>query len=62
MAPGSSIAAVASAGYVGLFTGPPLLGFVADTVGLSGAIGLVALLAGIVALAAGPVLRRSQAE
>ena len=60
MAPGASIAAVASAGYVGLFTGPPLLGFVADTVGLSGAIGLVALLAGIVAIGAGPVLRRSE--
>lgn len=56
MAPGSSIAAVATAGYVGLFTGPPLLGFVADAVGLSGAVGLVALLAGVIALAAGPVL------
>lgn len=56
MTPGSSIAAVASAGYIGLFTGPPLLGFVAETVGLSGAIGLVAVLAGVVALAAGPVL------
>lgn len=60
LAPGSSIAAVASAGYVGLFTGPPLLGFVADAVGLSGAIGLVALLAAGVAGAAGPVLRRSE--
>ena len=61
MAPGSSIAAVASAGYVGLFTGPPLLGFVADTLGLPWAIGVVALLAGVVSLAAGPVLRRSAA-
>jgi hypothetical protein len=58
LAPGTSIAAVASAGYVGLFTGPPLLGFVADTLGLSAAIGLVAMLAGMVALGAGPVLRR----
>lgn len=57
LAPGTSLAAVASAGYVGLFTGPPLLGFVAETVGLSGAIGLVAALAGVVALGAGPVLR-----
>lgn len=57
MAPGASIAAVSSAGYVGLFTGPPLLGFVAETVGLSGAMGLVAGLAGLVALVAGPVLR-----
>lgn len=61
MAPGSSIAAVASAGYVGLFTGPPLLGFVADTVGLAGAIGLVAVLAGVVALAAGPILQKTEA-
>lgn len=62
MAPGSSIAAVASAGYVGLFTGPPLLGFVAETVGLSGAVGLVAVLAGMVAFAAGPVLRTGEQE
>jgi MFS family permease len=58
MAPGASIAAVASAGYIGLFTGPPLLGFVADGVGLPGAIGVVALLAAIVALGAGPVFAR----
>lgn len=62
MAPGASIAAVASAGYVGLFTGPPLLGFVADTVGLSAAMGLVAVLAGIVAFVAGPVLRNEAGE
>lgn len=58
MAPGTSIAAVATAGYVGLFAGPPVLGFVADVLGLSWAIGLVAVLAGVVALAAGPVLRQ----
>ncbi len=58
LAPGTSIAAVASAGYVGLFTGPPLLGFVADALSLSWAIALVAVLAGIVSLSAGPVLRR----
>lgn len=57
MAPGTGIAAVATAGYIGLFTGPPLLGLVADTVGLAWAIGLVALLAGLVSVAAGPVLR-----
>ncbi len=61
MAPGASIAAVASAGYVGLFTGPPLLGLVADVAGLAGAIGVVAALAGIVALGAGPILRRTEA-
>lgn len=62
MAPGASIAAVATAGYVGLFAGPPLLGFVADAMGLSWAIGLVAVLAGVVALAAGPVLRQPAAS
>ena len=57
LAPGTSIAAVATAGYVGLFTGPPLLGFVAEALSLSWAIGIVAALAGLVALGAGPVLR-----
>lgn len=61
LAPGTSIAAVASAGYVGLFTGPPLLGFVADTLSLSWAMGVVAALAGLVALGAGPVLGRAAA-
>lgn len=59
MAPGASIAAVATAGYLGLFTGPPALGFVAETWGLAWAIGGVAVLAGLVSAAAGPVLRRS---
>jgi len=53
MAPGASIGAVASAGYVGLLAGPPVLGLVADVMGLSWAIGLVALLAGIVSAGAG---------
>jgi len=61
LAPGTSIAAVATAGYVGLFTGPPLLGFVAEHLGLSWAIAAIAGLAGIVALAAGPTLRRPPA-
>jgi predicted MFS family arabinose efflux permease len=57
LAPGMSIAAVATAGYVGLFTGPPLLGFVAEHLSLSWAIAAVAVLAGLVAAGAGPVLR-----
>lgn len=60
--PGTSIAAVATAGYVGLFSGPPLLGFVAETLSLSWAMGLVAVLAGVIALAAGPVLRHPTAS
>lgn len=62
LAPGTSIAAVATAGYVGLFTGPPLLGAIADTVGLAWGLGLVAMLAGIVAAGARPVLRRHPAS
>lgn len=58
MAPGTSIAAVATAGYLGLFTGPPLLGFLAEALSLSWAMGLVAVLAGFVAVTAGPVLPR----
>ena len=61
LAPGTSIAAVATAGYVGLFTGPPLLGFIAEHLGLSWAIAVVAALAGVVALAGGPTLRRPAA-
>ncbi len=59
MAPGTSIAAVATAGYVGLFSGPPLLGFVAETLSLSSAMGLVAGLVGLIALGAGPVLQHA---
>lgn len=58
LAPGASLAAVASAGYVGIASGPPLLGLVADTLGLSAAMGVVAILAGMVSLAAGPILQR----
>jgi len=61
LAPGTSIAAVATAGYVGLFTGPPLLGFIADHLSLSWAVAVVAAFAGVVALAAGPTLRRPTA-
>jgi predicted MFS family arabinose efflux permease len=61
LAPGTSIAAVATAGYVGLFTGPPLLGVVADALSLSWAMGVGAALAGLVALGAGPALRRAGA-
>lgn len=60
MAPGSSIAAVATAGYVGLFAGPPSLGLVAEVWGLSWIIVLIAGLSAVVALLAGPVFRRSK--
>ena len=50
--PGTGIAAVASAGYAGFLAGPPVIGFVAELVGLGGGLALVALLSAGVALAA----------
>lgn len=53
---GSGIAAVTTTGYLGLLSGPPLIGFVSEAVGLSvgmgvvaGAIGAIALLSYVVA-------------
>jgi MFS family permease len=42
MAAGTNIAAVASVGYVGFLTGPPLIGFAAESMGLAHALGIVA--------------------
>lgn len=55
--PTRAIAAVSTLGYLGFFTGPPLIGFVAEGFGLSIALGvpvLVVLLAGIGARAVRP--------
>ena len=49
---GTGIAAVASAGYAGFLAGPPVIGFVAELVGLGGGLALVAVLSAGVALAA----------
>ena len=49
---GTGIAAVASAGYAGFLAGPPVIGFVAELVGLGGGLALVAALSAGVALAA----------
>ena len=48
MSPGSSIAAVASAGYLGFLCGPVMIGSVAEVVGLEGGLGIVAVLALVV--------------
>lgn len=65
-APGTSpsvgIAAVASAGYVGFLGGPPLIGALAEVIGLSGALGLVALFAAGAALMAAPALHAATAS
>ncbi|MFC2123277.1 MFS transporter [Bacteroidota bacterium] len=52
-APGASIAAVASFGYLGMFFGPPVIGFVAEEFGLRIALGIVVVLMGFVVLLAG---------
>jgi MFS family permease len=53
--PGANLAAVASMGYFGLLTGPPLIGMVADVAGLRYGLGLVAVLMGLVAVIAGRI-------
>ena len=50
--PGTAIAAVTTAGYLGSFTGPPLIGALAGLLTLSGAIGLVAVAAATAVLLA----------
>ncbi|HYH97477.1 MFS transporter [Hyalangium sp.] len=55
-APGVSIAAVSTAGYGGFLVGPPVVGFLADLLGLPSALGL--LVAFLAIVAAGAVLVR----
>ena len=59
--PGTGLAAVASAGYLGFLAGPPLIGAAAELAGLPAALGGVAAACAVVAAAAGRVLgpRRS---
>lgn len=45
LGPGASVAAVATLGYGGFLVGPPLIGLLADQVGLPAALGLVVILA-----------------
>jgi fucose permease len=49
----TSLATVATTGYVGFLAGPPVIGFVADLVGLPGALGIVSGCCGLVALGGG---------
>jgi MFS family permease len=51
-APGRGIAAVTTLGYSGFLAGPPLIGFAAEAVGLTMALGLTAVAAAIIAIAA----------
>jgi MFS family permease len=52
MAAGRAIAAMATVGYMGSFTGPPLIGWVAEMLTLRGALGLL-ILAGFIMLVVG---------
>jgi len=54
---GTAIAAVATTGYCGYLAGPPLIGLAAELIGLRGALGVVSLACGIVAVTATLVLR-----
>ncbi|MGI9420597.1 MAG: MFS transporter, partial [Geminicoccaceae bacterium] len=44
LSPGASVAAVATLGYAGFLIGPPLIGLLADRVGLPLALGVVVAL------------------
>jgi len=48
--PGRALAAVASTGYLGFLAGPPLIGVVAEAVGLAAGLGLVSGACAIIAL------------
>ena len=53
LAPGAALAAVSTAGYTGFLAGPPLIGFVAEWLGLRAGLGVVVLLGGAMVLLAG---------
>jgi MFS family permease len=55
--PGRGLAAVATTGYLGFLAGPPLIGVVADAVGLGPGLALVSAACSLVALGAGMLSR-----
>lgn len=55
MAPGAALAALATVGYSGFLVGPPTIGFLAEILGLGGALYIVVLLSATVAILAGAV-------
>lgn len=57
--PEDGIAGVAGVGYFGLVAGPPLVGFLAEALGLRGALFVVAAAMGVVVVALKPALRRA---
>ncbi|XVQ09836.1 MFS transporter [Spirillospora sp. CA-255316] len=61
-APGPAIATVSTCGYLGFIAGPPLIGAIAQLIGLGPALGLVAALAGLMALSARAVRPAARAS
>lgn len=59
--PGVSIAAVSTAGYGGFLVGPPVVGFLADLIGLPRALGLLVILLAVVA-ASGVLVRTGRSN
>ncbi|MBA3438609.1 MAG: MFS transporter, partial [Pyrinomonadaceae bacterium] len=57
MSPGAAIAAVSTVGYFGFLVGPPLIGFGADRLTLRGALGVVVILSGMIAILSGTIRR-----
>jgi hypothetical protein len=60
VAPGTGIAAMATAGYTGFLVGPPLIGSVAEVVTLRGALGALALFGLLIVLLGRTVAGRAQ--
>jgi hypothetical protein len=60
LAPGTAIAAMATAGYTGFLVGPPLLGSLAELVTLRGALALLAI-SGVLVLMLGSSIGRGYA-
>jgi hypothetical protein len=60
--PAVAIAAVTTIGYLGSFTGPPLVGALAEVTGLSAALGALVVLSALLAVLARPALAPSEAE
>jgi MFS family permease len=56
--PGPSLATVTSFGYLGLLIGPPLIGGIADAVGLPEALGVIVAVGAITTVLAGAVAPR----
>lgn len=62
MPAGQGIAAVSMTGYAGFLAGPPLMGFVAESAGLSFSMGIILSFSLIIALSAGFLLRPALAS